>query len=561
MKRLSPAKKDKIIGMEYSEKVISGEILACELVKKACKRFLNDFGRKDIYYDNAAAKKAISFFKYVPHVKGELGGKPIKLELWQEFFIGNIFGWKKGENRRFREVYLEVARKNAKSTMLSAISLYSLLCDNEPGSEIYSAATTRDQSKVVFDISSQMLRQSKFLKGKLGNFKTSIFTNDGSKYEPLSSDYNTLDGKNVHMAVIDELHAHKSRDIYDVIKTATGSRRQPLIVSITTAGYDRHSICYEMNQYTKRVLDNTVQDDTFFGLVYTIDDGDDWKNENVWVKSNPNLGISVKIDDLRQKSKQAIEIPSSLNSFLTKHLCVWTESFSRWITNEAWDACNDTIKTEELIGQTCYAGLDLSTTQDVTALVYVFPYVIPGKLAILCRFFIPSDNMRKRIQRDRVPFDVWVRNGYVIATDGNIIDYEEILRKISNDMTTYDIREIAFDRWGATKIVQSLQQIGFDNSKDTCDRKLIDFGQGFASMSTATKELERLVLSGEIIHNGNPVLNWMMSNVVVSQDAAGNIKPDKSKVADRIDGVVALIMAIDRCSRAIGEENCLVTFV
>lgn len=560
------AKKDKKIKKAYhlyAESVLNGGIIACKWVKLACKRYLNDRkheAKSDYYFSEDAADLAIQFFRICPHVKGEWAGQTIILEPWQEFIIANIFGWKRriDDMRRFRTVYLEVARKNSKSTMLAVIGLYLTEFDNEAGSEVYSAATTRDQAKLVFNIAKQMVHKSR-LKEVLIPFQHNIHSDvSGSKFEPLASDYNSLDGLNIHGGIIDELHAHKTGDLYDVIDTATGSRRQPLIVSITTAGSDKHSICWQQHDYTEKVLEGLIEDDRHFGVIYTVDEGDNWQDESVWIKANPNLNVSVKIDDLRQKALKAKEMPSQLNSFLRKHLDIWTESLTRWIPSETWDKCGSKVKELELKGRTGYGGLDLSSTRDITAWVVVFPPDREGEpYIILPRFFIPEDNIADRVRRDRVPYDVWVRQGYIQTTPGNVLDYGFILHQIDEDAQTFDLMELAFDRWGATKVVQDLQEMGFDNPKDNkhANRKLIDFGQGYASMSPPTKELEKLVLSQDIAHGNNPVLAWMMSNVVIREDPAGNIKVDKGKSTERVDGVVATIMALDRALRNEGESS------
>lgn len=547
---------------KYANDVIGNKIITCKWVKQACKRYLSDLENgesRGLWFDKQAADRVINFFSLVPHIKGEWAGQPLMLEPWQEFIIANMFGWKKGGNRRFRTVYLEVARKNGKSSMLAAIGLYLLKFDGEPGSEVYSAATTRDQARLVFDIARQMVDKSD-LKKYLTTMEKSIFCTDtASKFAPVSSEAKTLDGLNIHGAIVDELHAHKTRDVYDVLNTGTGSRRQPLITVITTAGHDKNTICWEQHQYTEKVLDGLITDDSHFGIIYTLDEGDKWEDESVWEKANPNLGVSVKPDDLKSLAIKAKEIVTQTNAFLTKRMNVWTDSLTRWISADKWDACGQNIcskyKTDisKLGGLTCYGGLDLSSTTDTSAFVLVFPpQQWLTKYMVLCRIWIPKDNMRERVRKDRVPYDVWVNQGWITATPGNIIDYSFIINQINKDAQAYNLRQVAFDRWGSTQMVQTLQDMGFEEkSNKHAQRHLIDFGQGYASMSPPTKELEKLVLSGEIQHRNNPALAWMISNTVIKIDAAENMKPDKSQSTDRIDGVVALIMAIDR---AVGEK-------
>lgn len=543
--------------LNYTNQIISSKIIACKLVKLACQRFLNDLEKgkeRGIYFDKKEADRVIDFYKFIPHIKGDFAGKSLLLEPWEQFIIANLFGWKRKNTgkRRFRNAFISVGRKNGKSSLIAGIGLYMLFADNEAGAEIYSAATTRDQAKIVFDIAKHMVQRSK-LKKYITHFKTNLnIEYTASKFEPLSSDYNTLDGLNPHAALIDELHAHKTKDLYDILTTAIGARSQPMVISITTAGYDRHSVCYEQELYTEKVLEGIIKDDTHFGIIYTLDNPEEWENEKNWIKANPNLGISVDFEDLRSKAKKAKEVPTQLNAFLRKHMNIWTESHTRWITTEKWDACGGSaIDIEKLKGRRCYGGLDLSTTTDLSALVLIFPPIEENeKYQVLCRFWIPSDNMHERVRRDKVPYDVWANQGYIKPTPGNIIDYGFILAQIQQDTKDYDFRELAFDRWGSQKIIIDLQNLGFeDESAKHFQHYLIDFGQGFASMNSPTKELEKMVLSQEICHGDNPVLKWMISNIAIKMDAAGNIKPDKSESTDRIDGVVALIMAVDRAIR------------
>ncbi|MCG8431635.1 MAG: terminase large subunit [Candidatus Omnitrophica bacterium] len=544
----------KNIAINYAENVLDAKILACKWTQLAAKRFLSNLKRTDITFDDDALDRVVSFFQMLKHCKGEWAGQYIHLEAWQIFVLANIFAFKKNGIRLVRTVYLEVARKNGKSTLLSGIGLYLTRFDNEGGAEVYSAATTRDQAKIVFDIAKQ-ITESSDLKRYLISYKNSLECPvTKSKFEPLSSDYDSLDGLNIHGAIIDELHAHKTRDLYDVLDTGAGARRQPLIMSITTAGYDKKSICWQMHEYTEKVLEKLVDDDTFFGAIYTLDEGDDWEDETNWIKSNPSLGVSVKEDDLRRQAKTAKEIPSQTNAFLCKRLNVWTEALTRWIPAHKWEACNTPVDEAVMRGRMCYAGLDLSSTTDVSAFVLVFPPKDDHeKYKVLCRFWLPEDNMHERVKRDRVPYDAWVRQGYIITTPGDIIDYSFILHQISSDAQDFDMRELAFDRWGSTKIIQDLQDMGFEGkSVKHAQRHLVEFGQGYASMAGPTKELEKMVIAQEIAHGGNPVLAWMMSNVEIRRDPAGNMKPDKGSSREKIDGVVGLIMGLALATR---EDN------
>ncbi len=348
-------------------------------------------------------------------------------------------------------------------------------------------------------------------------------------------------------AIVDEVHAHPNRDMWDVLETATGSRRQPLIVGITTAGFDRNSLCWELHEYTERVLEGSHADDSWFGAIYAVEPDDSPFDEKVWRKANPNLGVSVKLDDMRRLASKAQEMPSALNAFLRLRLNRWTQSVTRWMPIDAWERGGGHVDADGLRGRTCYGGLDLSSTTDVSALVWVFPPEKPEDgFQVLGRFFIPEESMRERSRRDRVPYDAWVRQGLMTATPGNVIDYSYILAQIDEDAQRFDIAQIAFDRWGATRIIQDLEEGGLE---------VVQFGQGFASMSSPMKELEKLVLSGQIRHGGNPVLTWMAGNLVAREDPAGNIKPDKQKSTEKIDGMVALIMGLDRAIRREGAAG------
>ena len=536
----------KFTAMEYVEDVLSGKQVACKWVRLACERHVKDLktGKKrGLYFDETAAKTAIAFFYLLNHSKGEWAGKPLSLEPWQQFFIWNLFGWKRKDGtRRFRTAYQEVARKNGKTTIAAGIGLYLLAADGEPGAEIYTAATKRDQARIAHGEATRMVKASKPLKKMIRSFKDNLHIEDtASKFEPLGKDADSMDGLNVHGAIVDEVHAHKTREVWDKLETATGARRQPIMLGITTAGFDRQSLCYQLNEYTQKILSGIIVDDSFFGIIFTLDEGDNWEDENVWVKANPNLGVSKKWDDMRRKAKRAKDMPAALNAFLRLELNIWTQSVTRWVNQEKWDLCADVVDPDLLAGAECYGGLDLSSNIDLSAWIKIFPpESANGIYKILCHFWIPEDNIEQRVKRDRVPYDVWVREGYITATPGNVIDYDFILAQIDQDAEDFDLREIAFDRWGATKIQTQLLDHG---------HTIVKFGQGFASMSGPMKEFEKLILAGKLAHGGNPVLTWMADNLVVREDPAGNIKPDKEKSREKIDGMVGAVMALDRAIR------------
>jgi len=538
---------------QYISDVLSGRQVACKWVRLACERHIRDLetgAERGLCFHRDSAKHVIAFFSLLKHSKGEWAGRPVILEPWQQFHLAMLFGWKRADGtRRFRTSYLEVARKNGKTTEAAGVGLYLMVADGEPGAEIYSAATIREQARQSHSEAVRMVKSSPALGSRVRPYRDNLHIVDtASKFEPLGADADTIDGLNVHGAIVDEVHAHKTRDTWDKLETATGSRRQPLMFAITTSGYDRQSLCFQLHEYTAKILSGVVEDDSFFGIIYTLDDDDlaqpdGWANEAAWPKANPNLGVSKKWDDMRRKAKRAHEMPAALNAFLRLELDIWTQSETKWINLPRWQACGQAVDADGLRGRICYGGLDLSSNTDVTAWVLVFPPQKEGEpYMVLPRFFIPEEAMLQRSRRDRVPYDVWVRQGYITSTPGDVIDYDFVLAQIDADAQSYDVQEIAFDRWGATQIQAILQDKGGADW-------LVQFGQGFASMSPPTKELEKLYLSGRLAHGGNPVLTWMADNLVVRTDPAGNIKPDKERSREKIDGVVAMIMALDRALR------------
>lgn len=531
---------------QYIKNVLSGKQIACKWVKLAVKRHRRDLrtGKKrGLYFDKKSARLAIAFFGFLKHSKGEWAGLPLILEPWQQFIIWVVFGWKRTETgaRRFRTVYLEVARKNGKSTMAAGVGLLMMVADGEAGADIFTVATKKEQAIISHSEAMRMVKASPRLRRQIGIFKNNLhIEKTASRFEPLAADSKTLDGLNIHCAICDEVHAWPSRDLWDVLETSTSARTQPLMWAITTAGFNRQSLCYQLNEYAQKILSGVLEDDTFFGIIFTLDQGDDWQDPKLWVKSNPNLGVSKKVDFMKTAANQVRGMPAKLNAFKRLDLNLWTQAVTKFIDREKWDACAGVVNPDGLRGRRCYGGLDLSTILDVSAWVLVFPPEVDGDpYVVLPRFFIPEANMQERIDRDRVPFDVWVRGGLVTATPGNVIDYDYILAQIAEDQENYDIAQIAFDRWGSSVIIQDLMDLGGADW-------VIQFGQGYKSMSPPTKELERLIALSQISHGNNPVLGWMADNLVVRTDPAGNIKPDKEKSTERIDGMVSLIMALDR---------------
>lgn len=535
--------------MEYALAVKAGEVIACRWVRLAVERHLNDLdsaGDRGLWFDEAAAWHVIEFCDFCTHFKGEWAGQVFDPEPWQHFFLWVLFGWKRADGtRRFRIALLEIARKNGKTFIAAVIALYLAFADGEPGAEVYTAATKRDQARLCHKDAEQMVLNSPVLRRRFTVVRDNISDEwTMSKLETLARDSDSMDGLNVHGAIADELHAWKTRDMWDVLDTATGSRRQPMLLAITTAGFNRHTICWDQHEYCKKVLLGIIDDDDFFGMIFTLDlkeeaqEGDQFDDESVWIKANPNLGVSVKIDDLRRQVKNAKESPSAMNAVLRLRLNIWTQAETRWIDVDRWRACSTAVDVSRLKGRPCWGGLDLSSAIDISALVLVFPPLEEGEMyQVLARFWIPEDNMVERSRKDRVPYDVFVRDGLLTPTPGNVIDYAWILHQVAEDAEEFDLQEIAFDRWGATLIYQQLDDMGI---------KAVEFGQGFSSMSPPSKELDKLMRAGKIAHGGNKVLTWMADNVVVKEDPAGNIKPAKDKSTEKIDGIVALIMGLDR---------------
>jgi len=492
-----------------------------------------------------AAQRVVDFFEqFLCHSKGRWAGKPFLLQDWQKHdFLMPLFGWKRADGtRRYRLAYVEVPKKNGKSALMSGVCLFLLVGDGEAGAEVYSAAADRKQAGIVFDEAAKMVRKSPLLNARLRvipSTKTILYPDAESKYVVLSRESTVAEGLNIHGLAFDELHAQKSRDLWDTLRYGGAAREQPLLVSITTAGYDKHSICYEQHQYAKQVLDGVVEDDSFFAYIRAADvEQEDWTSPDVWRKANPSFGVTIDEATFASDCKEAQESPTKENAFKRYRLNIWTEQDVRWLQMDKWDACDGPVDPGELAGRACFGGLDLASTTDIAAFVLLFPE--DDGYLVVPHFWVPADNARQRERKDRVPYETWGREGLVTLTPGNVIDYSAIKQTIQECGELYDIQEIAADRWNLEALRQQLCSEGLSESV------VVPFGQGYASMSAPTKELERLVLDGKISHGGHPVLRWMASNVTAQQDPAGNIKPAKDKSTEKIDGIVALIMALGR---------------
>jgi phage terminase large subunit-like protein len=497
----------------------------------------------DWYFNTDRASHALEFFgEWLRHSKGKFAGKPFDLLPWQAELIAELFGWVRvdDETRRYRVAYISTAKKSGKSTLLAGIGLYLLVMDGENGAEVYGAAADREQASVVYREAASMVRASPQLSRVLeviDSRRTIAYRKEASFYRVLSADAFRAEGLNIHGLLFDELHAQKDRRLWDALRYGGAARAQPLLCSITTAGYDRNSICFEQYSYAKAVLRDWQHDPTFFPCIYEADEKDDWTAETTWPKANPSWGVTIKPEDFAADCREAQLSNTKENAFKRYRLNTWTAQDTRWIKMDAWDSCA-AAPPAPLEGRECWCGLDLATTFDTSAFVAVFP-AEDGYVDVLCRFWIPGDNATERERKDRVPYTVWAKdpkNGLTM-TPGNVTDYDVIRRDINEFAKKYNVRQVGIDRWNATQLALQLQGDGLE---------VIGFGQGMGSMSSPSKTLEALIASGKVRHDGNSVLAWMAGNASVKVDAAGNIKPVKPKhgSAERIDGIVALVMAL-----------------
>ena len=504
------------------------------------------------HYDRAKADRAVKFIENLRHTKGKWAGTRFWLLPWQEQLIRDIFGVVKPDgNRQFRTAFVEIPKKNGKSELAAAVALYLLYADNEPSAEVYGAAADRQQASIVFDVANQMVQMTPALMKRskiMGATKRIVNYSNAGFYQVLSAEVGTKHGLNVSGLVFDELHAQPTPHLYNVLTKGSGdAREQPLFFLITTAGTDRNSICYAIHTKAKDILENRRVDASFYPVIYGIEDDDDWSDEENWRKANPSLGYTIPLDRVRDAYREASQNPAEENVFRQLRLCQWVTSTVRWIPDHIYEQGNRPIDLESLKGRDCYGGLDLSSSGDITAFVLMFPPRTETEPYYMLPFFwVPEDTITLRVKRASVPYDVWVRQGYLMSTEGNVIHYGFIEKVIEQLGELYHIREIAFDRWGAVQMVQNLEGAGFT---------VVPIGQGYRDMSPPTKAFYELLMKGEILHGGNPVMRWMAGNVVVETDPAGNIKPTKAKSAEKIDGIVAAIMALDRCIRNAGQQG------
>ena len=551
----------------------------------------------DYWFDKKAAARAIDLIEtHCKHIEGEFAGRPMRLEKDQKFRIEELFGWKRKDSeeqsectRQYRTLYLEVPRKNGKSTEAACIAIVMLFQDNEPGAQIYSAATEMDQARIIFKIAKQMILNDEGMKSRTEILKDSIYLPKwGAVYRPIPATHKSKHGLNASCIIVDEVHVHEDRELIDVLRTSQAARRQPLEIYTTTAGVPKkESICWELHQRATRVISGDLVDDSFLPFVYGATLEDDWTDPKIWKKANPHLGVAVKLDKIRRECQRAIETPAYQNTFKRLHLDIWTTQQELWIDVRRWDKCRGMVDMNSLQGQECYGALDLSSSSDLSCFLLLFPVpsdgtemrdIVPrfsskkdriqwyeayrdGKVKpeqievekqdflLWPKFYIPKDNIWERVNNDKVPYQEWVDEGLVTATPGNIIDYEFIRWDVNHAAEDFNIKEIAIDRWGATQITTQLAGDGHE---------VFFHGQGYASMGTPSRDFEAMVRGRRIVHMAHPVMDWMIGNVAVDIDPAGFPKPHKGKSTEKIDGVVCAIMALGRAMLAEADAATIV---
>lgn len=530
---------------KYEEDILSGKIPACDFVKQAIRRQRADLKRwskedSPYYFSQEEGNRVCRFIELLPHTKGALRGQKITLEPWQCWILTTIFGWRRRSDnrRRFGRVYIEVPRGNGKSSLSSGVALYCLLADREPGAEVYSFATTRDQAGIVFGDAKQMAMMSEPLRKKFGLevlAKALFVPRTNSTFQAKSAEGSTLDGLNTHFACIDELHAHKTRAVYDVVETSIGKRLNPILWVITTAGFDTAGICYEVRTMVREVLARTIEDETQFGIIYTIDEGDDWKTEAALRKANPNWGVSVMPKMVLPLQLKAITLASAANNFKTKHLDVWCQAGAAWMDMTAWNKGERSVELDDFEGRPCVIGLDLGAKNDLTAKIYVFK--IEGddgrqSYQVFSRLYLPQT----AIDKGQVSqYTGWADTGVIQVTGGAMTDLSRIEEELREDLSRFEVQAIAYDPWQATQLATDLSDDG---------APMVEYRNTVQNLSEPMKWLEALVQDGRLCHDGNPAMTWMMGNVVAKLDAKDNIFPRKERYEQKIDGPVALIYAL-----------------
>lgn len=509
-------------------------------VEQALDRKLERLGN---WFDAELADRAQIFFEhYINHSSGKWAGQSFRLEPWQLRIIRRLFGWCRTDGtRRYRRLLLWVPRKNGKSTLASGIALFLLFADGEAGAQVYAAAGNKEQAEIVFGEGKNMVRASAELEDRAEILKNSIFVPDTlSRFQAISSKAHTKHGLSPHGVICDEIHVWPDRELYDVLTSASGARRQPMEVVISTAGSDIGSFGHELFDTALKLRDGILEDPATLAQVFCAEPDDNWEDPAVWRKANPNLGVSISEDYLRSELEKVKQTPGRLAAFKQMYLNIWSQDVKAWLSIDAWRKCGGKrLSWAKFKGRRCYGGLDLSSTTDLSSLELVFPDQ-DDTFDVVSFFWCPEDKAQYRAKVDRVQYPLWIQQGHIKATPGNAVDYAYIVTTIAGLLPQIDLVELAYDPWNASGVAQELQ--------DEHGVRMVEFRQGFKSMSEPSKLLERLILSRRIRHDGNPVLTWMVSNVVVDVDPAENIKPNKAKSRERIDGVVGLVMALGRAS-------------
>jgi len=489
------------------------------------------------YFDSRAAERVRTFFeKFLRHSKGADAGRPFELLDWQwDRVIAPLFGWKMPDGtRRFNRAGVAIPKKNGKSTLCAGVALYLLVADGERGAEVYTAAADRKQASIIYNEAATMVEASSALSSRLKvrrASKTIRYPETNSIFEALSADVPTKDGFNISGLLFDELHTQQTRDLWNTLRYGGAARRQPLIFWITTAGIDKESLCWEQWEQALAVQENRSEDISLLGVVYAAGDNDDWKSEETWKKANPSYGITISTRSMKEACEEAISSPANENNFRRYRLNQWCGQVTRWLSVDRWRELEDHTPIEAK--SKCFVGLDLSTTTDLTAMTAIFPKSSPYR--IMTRFWLPESALKTRERSNRTRLDNWVRQGWIKLTKGDVIDYDVIRKDINDFGKQYKIDQILIDPWNATQLATQLQS----------DRHNVVFVRPtFYGVAGATKEFEKLVLEGNIRHDGNPVMQWNVANVAVESDAAGNIKPTKKNSAEKIDGVFASILAL-----------------
>lgn len=550
-------------------------ILAGPFVRLACKRHLRDLeegARRGLVWDWAAADRAINFFPDVLRLaEGEFAGRPFALSPFQQFIVGSLFGWKSADGfRRFRVAYLEMGKGNGKTPLAAGIALYMLCADGEKGAQVYAAAPTRDQAQLLFQDAVSMVETSPDLDRRLlKSGKKKVFNlahlASSSFFRPISSEGRALDGKRIHFAAVDEVHEHPTRVVVEKVRAGTKGRRQALVFLITNSGFDRETVCWEYHELARRILEGVIADkdaDAFFAYVCALDEKDDWRDERVWLKANPNLGVSITLKYLREQVAEAVAMPGKQNTVRRLNLCEWTEAENAAIGKAVWESAQREFALEELYGRECWGALDLSLAKDLTAGPLVFPIeegealadkYLGGKAGLLawCFFWTPADTIAQRELSDHVTYSVWRDKGHLIATPGSVVKYGFVARHLADISQRFDLRGVAFDEYRIPALLAELEEIGFGHLP------LVKHPQGFRKnadnglwMPQSVNELETALLDEAIGIKSNPVLTWNASAVVYEADAQGNRKFNKRKATGRIDGIVSLAMGVGLAKQA-----------